>query len=94
MGKRKPLDVLYCPNCTYPPEYCEYSGKLQGCIPFLKKTLYKGKDTSALEHRGKGKEQLAGPTPEEIAAAAAWLLSDEASFVTGVALSVDGGVMA
>lgn len=32
--------------------------------------------------------------PQEIAAAAAWLLSDEASFVTGVALSVDGGVMA
>lgn len=32
--------------------------------------------------------------PGEIGAAAAWLLSDQASFVTGVALSVDGGVMA
>jgi NAD(P)-dependent dehydrogenase (short-subunit alcohol dehydrogenase family) len=29
--------------------------------------------------------------PEEIAAAACWLLSDKASFVTGSAMSVDGG---
>jgi NAD(P)-dependent dehydrogenase (short-subunit alcohol dehydrogenase family) len=29
--------------------------------------------------------------PEEIAAACVWLLSDKASFVTGTALSVDGG---
>jgi NAD(P)-dependent dehydrogenase (short-subunit alcohol dehydrogenase family) len=32
--------------------------------------------------------------PEEIAAAAVWLCSDEASFVTGVALPVDGGIVA
>ncbi|WP_067566238.1 SDR family NAD(P)-dependent oxidoreductase [Nocardia acidivorans] len=30
-------------------------------------------------------------TPEEAAAAAVWLCSDAASFVTGIALSVDGG---
>jgi NAD(P)-dependent dehydrogenase (short-subunit alcohol dehydrogenase family) len=29
--------------------------------------------------------------PEEIAAAVVWLCSDEASFVTGHAMSVDGG---
>ena len=29
--------------------------------------------------------------PEEVAAAACWLLSDEASFMTGVAMPVDGG---
>ena len=33
-------------------------------------------------------------TPEECANAALWLVSDEASFVTGVALPVDGGLTA
>ena len=32
--------------------------------------------------------------PKEVASAALFLLSDEASFVTGVALPVDGGVTA
>ncbi|NBA93640.1 SDR family NAD(P)-dependent oxidoreductase [Pseudomonas sp. R5(2019)] len=32
--------------------------------------------------------------PEEIAAAALWLLSDAASFVTGTSMSVDGGYLA
>ncbi|MGI9501627.1 MAG: SDR family oxidoreductase, partial [Geminicoccaceae bacterium] len=32
--------------------------------------------------------------PEDIAAMAAWLASDEAAFVTGQCLSVDGGLTA
>ncbi len=32
--------------------------------------------------------------PEDVSAAAIWLCSDEASFITGVVLSVDGGQMA
>jgi 3-oxoacyl-[acyl-carrier protein] reductase len=31
--------------------------------------------------------------PEEMAAAVAFLLSDEASYITGVCLDVDGGLM-
>jgi NAD(P)-dependent dehydrogenase (short-subunit alcohol dehydrogenase family) len=33
-------------------------------------------------------------TADDIAAAAAWLISEEASFITGVDLRVDGGVVA
>jgi NAD(P)-dependent dehydrogenase (short-subunit alcohol dehydrogenase family) len=33
-------------------------------------------------------------TPAEVAEAIAWLCSDAASFVTGHALAVDGGVLA
>jgi NAD(P)-dependent dehydrogenase (short-subunit alcohol dehydrogenase family) len=33
-------------------------------------------------------------TPEEVAGAVLWLCSDEASFVTGLALAVDGGLLA
>jgi 3-oxoacyl-[acyl-carrier protein] reductase len=32
-------------------------------------------------------------TPEDVANAYAWLASDEASFVTGAVLSVDGGIV-
>jgi len=33
-------------------------------------------------------------TPEEVAAAVVWLCSEEASFVTGVAMPVDAGSVA
>jgi NAD(P)-dependent dehydrogenase (short-subunit alcohol dehydrogenase family) len=32
--------------------------------------------------------------PEEVAAAVSWLISDEASFITGESLAVDGGLTA
>jgi NAD(P)-dependent dehydrogenase (short-subunit alcohol dehydrogenase family) len=53
-----------------------------------------GGDENALE--GMGKVQPIGRlgTPEEVAEAVVWLCSEAASFVTGHALAVDGGVLA
>lgn len=52
-------------------------------------------DTEALVRQFGATTAMGRPgRPEEIAAAALFLLSDEASFVTGVALPVDGGLTA
>jgi NAD(P)-dependent dehydrogenase (short-subunit alcohol dehydrogenase family) len=55
---------------------------------------FTGGDEGALQ--GMGTMQPIGRlgTPEEIAEAIVWLCSDAASFVTGTAMPVDGGVMA
>jgi NAD(P)-dependent dehydrogenase (short-subunit alcohol dehydrogenase family) len=51
-----------------------------------------------LEDAGVDEEMLSSMSPQarigrpvEVANAVCWLLSDEASFVTGAALSIDGG---
>ena len=54
-----------------------------------------GMDKEELVQKRGGMTRLGRPgRPEEVANAALFLLSDEASFVTGVALPVDGGVTA
>lgn len=54
-----------------------------------------GVDKEELVKRRGGQTPMGRPgRPEEIANAALFLLSDEASFVTGAALAVDGGVTA
>jgi NAD(P)-dependent dehydrogenase (short-subunit alcohol dehydrogenase family) len=55
----------------------------------------RGMDPEDLVRRRGGQNAMGRPgRPEEIANAALFLLSDEASFVTGVALPVDGGTVA
>lgn len=31
-----PCAVLYCPNCSLPPEYCRYTPRFEKCKPWLK----------------------------------------------------------
>jgi NAD(P)-dependent dehydrogenase (short-subunit alcohol dehydrogenase family) len=57
-----------------------------------------GRDGASVDEREATREKLLAAVPlgrlgraEEMAAAALWLASDETSFVTGVALPVDGG---
>jgi NAD(P)-dependent dehydrogenase (short-subunit alcohol dehydrogenase family) len=53
-----------------------------------------GGDEAALEKMGRRAPIGRLGEPDEIAAAVVWLLSDDASFVTGSALEADGGVAA
>src|SRR5439155_3914496 len=58
--------------------------------------------TETLQRAGQQAQQRAAGSlpmrrvgrPEEVAAAAVWLCSAESSFVTGVTLTVDGGMLA
>lgn len=55
---------------------------------------FTGGDEKALEAMGKMMPIGRLATPEEIAAAVVWLCSDQASYVTGMAMPVDGGAAA
>jgi NAD(P)-dependent dehydrogenase (short-subunit alcohol dehydrogenase family) len=84
-------------------EYAEQGVRVNSMCPSYVMTPMVEKDL--FEDVLKGDEELIGAAranhpigrfgqPVEIAAAVVWLLSDKASFVTGTALSVDGGYTA
>jgi NAD(P)-dependent dehydrogenase (short-subunit alcohol dehydrogenase family) len=55
----------------------------------------RGRDPEELVAQRAGQNPMGRPgRPEEIANAALFLISDEASFITGAALPVDGGTTA
>eukprot|EP01061_Rhynchopus_euleeides_P007130 TRINITY_DN16106_c0_g1_i1.p1 TRINITY_DN16106_c0_g1~~TRINITY_DN16106_c0_g1_i1.p1 ORF type:complete len:208 (+),score=83.21 TRINITY_DN16106_c0_g1_i1:91-714(+) len=48
-----PLVIPYCPNCSFPAEFCEFSGKLEGCKPWLETQKI---SLDSLENKGKKKK--------------------------------------
>ncbi|KAG8344863.1 putative Translation initiation factor SUI1 [Trypanosoma vivax] len=53
--RNEPVDVLYCPNCTFPAEYCEFSGMYEQCRPWL---LEHAKELAEAEERGRKRRAL------------------------------------
>ncbi|ORC91836.1 uncharacterized protein TM35_000054320 [Trypanosoma theileri] len=50
-----PVDVLYCPICTFPAEMCEFSGMYEQCRPWL---LEHAKELAEAEERGRKRRAL------------------------------------
>ena len=65
-------EVVYCGVCTYPPEYCEFSGKLKRCKIWLQENhaelyekLYSDEDADVEGVSGKLAESSIGEKREE-----------------------------
>ena len=52
--EERPLVIAYCPNCTFPAEFCEFSGKLEGCKPWLETQKVA---LDSLQEKGKKKKK-------------------------------------
>ena len=63
--------------------------------PLVEEHIAKSSDPEALRHTIQNMNPIPGmPTPEDVAAVALFLASDEAQFITGLAFPVDGGYTA
>lgn len=54
-SRHEPVEVLYCPICTFPAEMCEYSGMYEQCRPWL---LEHAKELAEAEERGRKRRAL------------------------------------
>eukprot|EP01064_Diplonema_japonicum_P001433 TRINITY_DN1091_c0_g6_i1.p1 TRINITY_DN1091_c0_g6~~TRINITY_DN1091_c0_g6_i1.p1 ORF type:complete len:186 (+),score=38.18 TRINITY_DN1091_c0_g6_i1:42-599(+) len=50
----RPVRVSYCPACSFPAEYCEFSGKLEACKPWLEEQMVQVQN---LKEKGKVKKK-------------------------------------
>ena len=48
-GALCPLRVVYCPNCTMPPEFCEHGPCFDRCLPWLRDNFPQYLSTENLE---------------------------------------------
>ncbi|KEG07456.1 hypothetical protein DQ04_09741000, partial [Trypanosoma grayi] len=55
VARHEPVEVLYCPICTFPAEMCEYSGMYEQCRPWL---LEHAKELAEAEERGRKRRAL------------------------------------
>eukprot|EP00755_Sulcionema_specki_P012792 Sspe_Gene.52299::Locus_28977_Transcript_3_3_Confidence_0.600_Length_1316::g.52299::m.52299 len=66
----RPVKVEYCPECTFPAEYCEFSGKLEACKKWLEvqaaKEGMEGLEVDGLEEKGKVKKKMADDVEKEL----------------------------
>ena len=79
---------VVCPGATDTPmlrTFVRRPGQAEGAGEDIEKLVAQRSSASPMGRPGK---------PEEVANAALFLISDEASFVTGVSLPVDGGLIA
>lgn len=53
--RHKPVEVLYCPMCTFPAEMCEFGGMMEKCRPWL---LEHAAELADAEDRGRKRRIL------------------------------------
>lgn len=53
--RQEPVEVLYCPICTFPAEMCEFSGMMEKCRPWLQEHA---KELADAEERGRKRRPL------------------------------------
>lgn len=58
--KLQPLQIIYCPVCSLPPEYCEFGPDFEKCKPWLIKNAPELYPDLVKEEAAKAAEQLEG----------------------------------
>ncbi len=42
------LEVVYCPNCGFPPEYCSFGVNFDKCVPWIMENMIEALDEDVL----------------------------------------------